>query len=344
MKVHLFKKANNILFKFIDSLWYKNNILAYFLWPISVIFKLMTYVRRFFLQKFCQKKFSLPIIVVGNISVGGVGKTPLVIAIADKFTQDGFKVGIVSRGYKSSLSHVPYLVKKSDKASLVGDEPLLLAMRTGCSVVIDPDRCRAVDYLIEYCKPDIIISDDGLQHYKMGREVEIAVIDASRGCGNGFCLPAGPLRESSNRLEQVDFIIINGEKDNYNFSNAYKMVLEPEELRAGITGEPIKNLNSKALAIAGIGNPDRFFKTLSTLGLETENQGYPDHYMFRQEDFIGVSKPIIMTEKDFVKCKDFADDRMYFLAVSAIISDEFWDRLKIKVANFSGEDESGWCF
>jgi tetraacyldisaccharide 4'-kinase len=338
MKAHLLKKTANNLHKFVDLIWYKKNIFVFLLWPCAIIFKFIAFLRRNYQQKFQQKRFSTPIIVVGNISVGGVGKTPLVIAIAQKLTEKGLKVGIVSRGYKASLQDYPYLVKIQDTADLVGDEPLLLALRSNCPVVIDPNRCRAVDYIIKTSKPDVIISDDGLQHYKMGRIAEIAVIDGSRMFGNGFCLPAGPLREPVSRLDKVDFIIINKSSTNkdisWNLSNAcknfkhiYDMTLEAQSLYSCSTGKitAARQIKSRAIAIAAIGNPDRFFNTIDDLGLKTENKQYPDHYKFTKEDFNDVEYPIIMTEKDFVKCRDFADDRMFFLRVSAILNDKFWD-------------------
>ncbi len=332
MKVHLFKKLKKSLQIFIDNTWYNKSVMALLLWPLSVLFRVIIWARRKYLQKFNQKLFSVPIIIVGNITVGGVGKTPLVIAISEKLTQAGFKVGIVSRGYKAHITNFPYMVKTSDEASLVGDEPLLLALRSNCPVVIDPDRCRAVAYIIEKCKPDIIISDDGLQHYKLGRTIEIAVIDGSRGHGNGFCLPAGPLREPQKRLEEVDFVIINGKGcSEQKLSNTYKMFLHPQELRSCISNQILqfKEISSQVVAVAAIGNPGRFFKTLKSLGFESDNQTYPDHYAFTKEDFSGISKLIVMTEKDYVKCKSFADERMFFLPVEAILSDDFWDKLML---------------
>lgn len=318
----------------VEKTWYTKNIFIYFLWPFSMVFRGIVFFRRLFILRFCQKKFSTPIIVVGNISVGGVGKTPLVIAIAERYAKQGLKVGIVSRGYRSTVQSFPYLVKKDDSAEIVGDEPLLLALRTDCPVVIDPNRSSAVQYIIKNFKPDLIISDDGLQHYKLGRKVEIVVIDGNRGFGNGLCLPVGPLRESLSRLKEVDLIIINGEhQDNLQFSNMHKMYLKPEFLYACESRQlvPIDSINTKALAIAAIGNPDRFFQTLETLGLKTENKKYPDHYKFSKNDFIGINKPIIMTEKDYVKCREFADERMFFLPVSAMIDDAFWRKLSFMI-------------
>lgn len=351
----LFKKITNRLYQFLDFVWYKKNIFCYLLWPISVIFKIVVFLRREYLQKFQQRLYPVPIVIVGNISVGGVGKTPLVIALTQKLTELGLRVGIVSRGYQASLRDFPYLVTQADQADKVGDEPLLIKLRTNCPVVIDYDRCRAVDFIIEKCNPDIIVSDDGLQHYKMGRTIEIGVIDGSRMFGNGFCLPAGPLRESIKRLKKVDFIVINGEvpknlqksyRDLVNINKpllklaanselqealicrtVYPMKIVPENFYACLSGKVcgLENLNSDLLAIAAIGNPQRFFKTLESLGLKTVNIHYPDHYKFSKEDFLDITKSIIMTEKDFVKCAAFANDRMFFLRVSVIISDKFWD-------------------
>ena len=166
---------------FIDQLWYGKHPLNWFLRPFSLIFLTISRLRRWYLQNFCQIKSEVPVIVVGNITVGGVGKTPVVIELAKKLQQKGVQVGIVSRGYGAAITQFPYEVQVNDTASMVGDEPLLLAQKSGCPVVIAPKRSHAVDYLIKNHQSQIIISDDGLQHYRMGRAIEIVVIDGQRG-------------------------------------------------------------------------------------------------------------------------------------------------------------------
>lgn len=194
---------------FMDQVWYGNHPLQWVLSPFSWGYRLIVAARRWYLENFSQIKCPVPVIVVGNITVGGVGKTPLVVELAKRLQDKGLNAGIVSRGYGAKIKEFPYEVKPHDNANQVGDEPLLLAQKTQCPVVIAPDRPEAVRYLLEKHHCQIIISDDGLQHYRMGRAIEIAVIDGTRGLGNEFCLPAGPLREPAKRLQEVDFIVVN---------------------------------------------------------------------------------------------------------------------------------------
>jgi tetraacyldisaccharide 4'-kinase len=267
----------------------------------------------------------VPIIVVGNLTVGGAGKTPLVIALAQQFKARGLRVGIVSRGFGATLAKLPYEVNSLDEASLVGDEPLLLAKKAGCPVVIAPKRPEAVQYLIDHHQSEIIISDDGLQHYRMGRAIEIVVIDGLRGLGNGFCLPAGPLREGVKRLQQVDFIVSNGGV----WPNAYRMDLLPgkvQQLSGGRFLDP-ETIKHTVAAVAAIGHPQRFFMTLRNLGVLIKEYSFPDHHLFEAKDFLVSEQIIVMTEKDAVKCKHLATEAMYFLPVNAVVSDQFWNAL-----------------
>ena len=327
----LFKGFKQKFQAFLEKSWYSRSLLGFCLWPVAKIYQLVSFLRRLYLQSFKQHSFPVPVIVIGNISVGGVGKTPLVIAIAEKITERGLKVGIVSRGYGAKISDFPHLINTSDKARLVGDEPLLLAIRTTCPVVIDPNRVRAVQYLIDNFSPDVILSDDGLQHYGLDRSIEIAVVDGSRGLGNGLHLPAGPLRESGKRLSTVDFVISNGGCSTLDFlqSPIHTMQLEPLVLCNCVTGQKVNvdGLGKNTRAIAAIGNPERFFKTLRNFGLTTQNYSYPDHYQYTDRDFTNISESIVMTEKDFVKCKEFANPNMYYLPVVAKLADTFWDSL-----------------
>lgn len=237
----------------IDKVWYGKSALKWLLWPLSMIYRVVIGVRRWYLQKFKQLQCSVPIIVVGNITVGGVGKTPLVIELAKKIQDKGLKVGIVSRGYGAKINRFPHEVQLSNSATDVGDEPLIIARKTKCPVVIAPDRTAAIQYLLEHHDVQIIISDDGLQHYRMGRAVELAVIDGMRGLGNRLCLPAGPLRESVSRLKQVDFIIVN---EGF-WENAYPMTLIPGKVIKMTTMEElgVDELLDEVAAVAGIGNP-----------------------------------------------------------------------------------------
>lgn len=310
----------------IDKIWYGKHPLQWLLWPCSWVYQIIVRCRRWFLKTYCQISYPVPILVVGNLTVGGVGKTPLVIALAKHFQELGISVGIVSRGYKACIQDFPYQVGIQDHANQVGDEPLLLAQKTQCPVVIDPKRTRAVAYLLKHHQTQIILSDDGLQHYKMGRAIEVLVVDGMRGLGNGLCLPAGPLREPIARMKQVDFVVVN-EGD---FGNAFKMHLKPGKLINLGTKQEVdeKSFAQKAAAVAAIGNPERFYNTLNQLGIKFNAYSYPDHYQFSANDLNYQEPLIIMTEKDAVKCRTFTNaNKLYCLPVEAIISEGFWDAL-----------------
>lgn len=319
-----------------NKIWYEGRGgLQYLLSPLAFIYQLIVRVRRTYLERFCQINCPVPVIVVGNISVGGVGKTPLVIALAQQFKEKGLRVGVVSRGYGSQVHSFPYEVSITDEALLVGDEPLLIARKTQCPVVIARKRTQAINYLLEKHQSQIILSDDGLQHYRMGRAIEIAVVDGTRGLGNGFCLPAGPLRESAKRLNQVDFIVVNEGK----WPNAYSMHLKPEPLTQLNTGAVIQadQIQGQIAAVAGIGNPKRFYSTLNNLGIKFDPYSYPDHHQFKLSDIELGADAVIMTEKDAIKCSAFNTDKLYCLPVKAVLDDSFW------MALWSHQHLQGYC-
>lgn len=321
---------------FINKVWYGSMpLIQGLLYPFSFLYKFVTSIRRWYLERFCQISYPVPIIVIGNISVGGVGKTPLVIELAQKLKEKGLKVGIVSRGYGARIKQFPYEIQLNDEANRVGDEPLLLAQKTQCPVVIAPQRTTAINYLLQHHQSQVILSDDGLQHYKMGRAIEIAVIDGTRGLGNGSCLPAGPLRESAGRLKQVDFIIVN----EGTWSDAYSMHLKPESLIHLSTLKAVQpnELHGQIAAVAGIGNPQRFYSTLSKLEIKFTPYSYPDHYQFKEDDLNQGADAVIMTEKDAIKCRSFSTDKLYFLPVKAVLDDSFWDAL------WSHQHLQGYC-
>ena len=309
----------------IEKLWYRHHPLRWFLLPFAMLYQGITTLRRHYLQRYCQQHVSVQIIVVGNLTVGGVGKTPLVIALAHQFQKQGLRVGIVSRGYGARVRVFPHDVHIDEDPHWVGDEPLLLAKKTGCPVVIAPKRNAAVQYLIEQYQSQIIISDDGLQHYAMGRAIEIVVIDGVRGLGNGLCLPAGPLREGPQRLSTADFIVVNGG----DWPDAYRMDLLPGDITQLVTGKSIQvdELKSPVAAVAAIGNPQRFFALLKTMGVIFKEYSFPDHHRFQKNELSLHEKVVVMTEKDAIKCECFATDAMYFLPVEANLSDKFWDVL-----------------
>lgn len=310
---------------FLDKLWYGNHPVRFVLQPISWVYQSICYCRRWYLRRFAEKKFTVPVIVVGNLTVGGVGKTPLVIELANQLKKKGLRVGIVSRGYRSQVNRCPYEVQKNDTADKVGDEPLLIAERTGCPVVIGKKRTLAIQYLLKKYNVQVILSDDGLQHYRMGRAIEIIVIDATRGLGNGLCLPAGPLREGAARLKEADFIIANEGA----WQDAYLMKVQPGQMTQLTTGKKMEGylFANKVAAVAAIGNPQRFYSTLTQLGIEFNPYDFPDHYRFTPYNFNYSESEIVMTEKDAVKCRAFSTDKMFFLPVDAVLSDAFWEAL-----------------
>lgn len=309
----------------LDQFWYRRNPLCWLMYPLSLLYQVVNKFRRAYLHKFHQQNFPIPILVVGNLTVGGVGKTPLVIALAKALQARGLQVGIVSRGYKATIHQFPHEICDKDVAALVGDEPLLLAKKTGCPVVIAPKRVQAVQYLLEKYACQIIISDDGLQHYALGRAIEIVVIDGSRGLGNGFCLPAGPLREGKKRLQQADLLVVNGGE----WPQAFRMDFVPGQLTSLTSGAQVEpgDMQGLVAAVAAIGNPQRFFTTLRQLGICFKAYPFVDHHAYKPQDLVFEEKIVVMTEKDAVKCLPFATDKMYFLPVEAKLGNEFWDAL-----------------
>lgn len=310
---------------FLEKLWYGKSRLSWILWPLSQIYCLLVSLRRVFLQSLRQKQFPVPVIVVGNLTTGGTGKTPLVIAIVKALQEKGLKAGVVSRGYGACIKKFPHVVSKTDTAAQVGDEPLLMASKLNAPVVIAPVRADAVQYLLDHHACDIVVSDDGLQHYAMGRAIEIVVIDGVRGLGNGFCLPAGPLRERPDRLKKADFLVVNGGQ----WPAAWSMTLQAGPLTQLSSGQQLTTytMQQPVAAVAGIGHPWRFFSMLEKLGIVCRPYIFPDHHRFREADLQLQEKTLIMTEKDAVKCRSFAADCWYFLPVEAQLTDSFWQAL-----------------
>jgi tetraacyldisaccharide 4'-kinase len=327
--------------KLLEELWYEKHPLLWGLLPFMLIYRLIAHIRRAIICCFYKEEFNVPIVVVGNLTVGGVGKTPLVIALAKRFSKQGLRVGIVSRGYRAHCHHFPHEVKLDESPWEVGDEPLLLAKKSGCPVVISKKRVEAVRYLLDKYQSQVIISDDGLQHYRMGRAIEIVVVDGQRGFGNGLCLPAGPMREGLDRLRQVDFVVVNGQGvDLMPVFLKYidKDVLYSMEFKSGllknlITGQDISLIKIKTpvAAVAAIGNPERFFRMLTALGLAFVPYRFKDHHAFKREELAFKESVVVMTEKDAVKCQAFGLDNLYYLPVEALLEESFLDALWIKL-------------
>lgn len=312
--------------------WYKKSVLAYLLQPAALIYRAIVGLRKKAYLKgwLASKKISVPVIIVGNLTVGGTGKTPLVIWLAEFLQQQGFKPGIISRGY-GGKGPFPQLVLPHSNPNLVGDEPVLIAKKALVPMVVAPDRVAAAEHLLRnFSACDIIISDDGLQHYALQRDLEIVVIDGQRRFGNELCLPAGPLREPLSRLKEVDFMICNGiaRPGEYGFDlkqgTAYHLE-NPEYLK------PITEFKT-VHAIAGIGNPPRFFEALRAQGVQVIEHAFSDHYHFTKEDILfSDDLPVLMTEKDGVKCQAFADSRHWCVPVSLVMEAKFIEVLQQKL-------------
>jgi tetraacyldisaccharide 4'-kinase len=274
-----------------------------------------------------QPALGAPVIVVGNLSVGGTGKTPLVIALVALLRERGWSPGVISRGYGGS-ARAPREVRCDSDPAEVGDEPLLIRQRADCPVFVSPKRLEAARALIE-AGADVVVSDDGLQHYALPRDVEIAVVDGARRFGNGRLLPAGPLREPVERLASVDFVICNGGEPE---PGELSMALEGDTAVHLADGEwrPLTDLaGRKIVAMAGIGNPDRFFSHLEAAGLNFEPVAWPDHHVYSADDFrsVPVDTPVLMTEKDAVKCRRLGDPRIWYIPVTARLDPAFAPRL-----------------
>lgn len=324
--------------------------------PFSWLFTLVVKLRRFWLQK-NQHSLPKPVVIVGNISTGGTGKSPVVIALALALKAKGHRPGIISRGYRSHAPYYPFRVNQNTLVSVAGDEPLMIAREAQCPVVIGSNRYAAASTLLaQFSDCDIVISDDGLQHYRLPRALEVAVIDGERGFGNGYCLPAGPLREPINRLDSVDWIIINGKSEDSKNNLQEKVASKQFESQisnkasqiASIKMQPKRWLHIqsntyyplsslpwlshtqyrqrvgvKLKAIASIGNPQRFFSTLQELGIDSEEHIFPDHYQFTYDDLSRWREHVVlMTTKDAVKCQTFASPYWWVLETAVQLPSE----------------------
>lgn len=269
-----------------------------------------------------------PVIVVGNLTVGGTGKTPLVIWLCAQLRVWGFHPGIVARGYGGNSPRWPRAVTPQSDPREVGDEPVMIAAATGCPVSVGPDRVPAARALLAGGSVNVIVSDDGLQHYRLARDIEICVVDGARRFGNGRCLPAGPLREPVSRLASVDLVIANGEPS----GNEHRMRVIVAALRNLATGAhaTLTDLprDRPVHAVAGIGNPARFFDLLRNTGLPVIEHPFPDHHAFRPADLdFSDREPVLMTAKDAVKCRPFAQPWHWALDVTAEPEPAFVTRL-----------------
>lgn len=304
--------------------WLKLTPRSMVLLPISWAYRMVVWGRRLLYRMGIFKRYGLPVpvIVIGNIFVGGTGKTPLVLWVTRHLKSRQLRPGIITRGYGGNATVWPQLVEANSDPAVVGDEPVLLAQRSGCPVVASPDRVQAAEALIQHYGCDVIVSDDGLQHYRMKRDLEIVVIDSARGLGNGQCLPAGPLREPRGRLRSVDLLVANGGPS---WLTPYYFTLRLE--KAWSLTDPGKSrllkefAGSQVHAVTGIGNPDRFFAALARFGLDVVAHPFADHYPFEQKDIqFDDTLPVLMTEKDAVKCVGFATERHWAVPAETVLT------------------------
>jgi len=288
--------------------------------PLSWLYCLVVWTRRRLYKHRILSVYRapIPVLVVGNITVGGTGKTPLVIWLAEMLINLGYRPGIVSRGYQGRSNTWPRYVEWNSDPLEVGDEPVMLARRSNCPVCVAPDRPAAVKWLIEQTDCDIIISDDGMQHYALARDLEIAVVDGERRFGNRLCLPAGPLREPISRLEEANLVVVNGQGEDGEHQMKLSIVAAVN-LQDGALNRALEDfIGGPVHAVAGVGNPARFFATLRQIGLEVIEHPFPDHHVFSYGDIAFNDEfPVLMTEKDAVKCLRFAKVSHWYLKVDA---------------------------
>ena len=317
--------------RWLNSVWYGSGKGGWLLLPLTGLYWAITALRGLLYRAgiFKTARARVPVIVVGNVTVGGTGKTPTVIWLARELQSRGFRPGVVSRGYGGKQAGTSMRVDKDSDPAVVGDEPVLLARRSDCPVVVDADRIRAAAMLVDD-GVDVIITDDGLQHLRLQRDFEICIIDGSRGLGNRRLLPAGPLRESVDRLRDVDLVLVNGE---YTARHASDSAAEQNAVRFdlcasdacrlnGTLARPLENFkNTTVHAVAGIGNPGRFFDLLRGYEIQVIEHAMPDHFALRKSDLeFGDDFAVVMTEKDAVKIGTQVADKLWSVAIDLEMS------------------------
>jgi len=312
----------------VDRLWYGKGRPLWPLYPLAWLYRLIAEHRRRKAFQALTFPIPVPVVVVGNITAGGTGKSPLTAMLARLLAGEGWQPVILTRGYGGRSDHYPLRVLPRTTATEAGDEPVMLAEQAGCPVVVDPDRRRGALWALDEKLGNVILCDDGLQHYRLPRDVELAVFDGSRGLGNGALIPVGPLREPGSRLDLVDFVITNGGwLGDIEHPQQYTMTLAPTAVRDVASGQriPLDDLKGRSvLAVAGIGNPARFFDTLRALGAQVTERALPDHHRFRARDLqCDAGQWLVMTAKDAVKCRELAPANAWVLEIEARLPDAF---------------------
>jgi len=305
----------------LNSLWYGHSPLRWLLWPAALVYRALVALDKGRARARPAPSLGVPVVIVGNITAGGTGKTPTVIWLVEQLVAGGLEVGVVSRGYGGHTLG-PHVLTDADGAAEVGDEPLLIRRRTGCLVAIGRDRSGAAQLLLEQGPLDVIVSDDGLQHWRLQGDYELAVVDGQRGLGNGLCLPAGPLREPARRLGDVDgVLIVGGETATaFGFEGAWRgrYVITQVYPLAGGDPRPIEAFkNRRVHAVAAVGHPQRFATSLQRHGLRVTLHALPDHAAIAASDLrFDDDQPVFVTEKDAVKCPSMAADNIWVVAVN----------------------------
>jgi tetraacyldisaccharide 4'-kinase len=324
--------------------WYGTTPPSLFLKALTPLYRIAYKIDRWWKsRRRCEDLSGQCIIVVGNITAGGSGKTPLVIRLCQILTQAGFKPGVASRGYGRTDQELRQVLADSSPAE-VGDEPLLIARRTKVPVIVAADRCAAARTLFDQ-GVNVVICDDGLQHHRLPRSIEICVVDGSRGFGNGLMIPAGPLREPVSRLQSVDHVVINGETLKLPVGiEHHAMHFVTGMLRSlddGMAWRLSQFKGCKVNAVAGIGNPGRFFELLRQSGIKVIEHPFPDHHAFCEKDFESMDSdfPILMTEKDAIKCTNLGLKNAWFLTVDAILPYKWETRILEDVMQQVGSDK-----
>lgn len=324
--------------KWLVNSWYHPQPIRWLLWPLSALYGTVISLRRslYHLNIFKQHRLTVPVIIVGNISVGGTGKTPFVIWLVKQLQQAGLRPGIISRGYGGKAEYYPQLVTVQSDPAVVGDEPIIISRHTHCPMAVAPNRIVAGQLLVEQFDCNIIVADDGLQHYALGRDIEIVVVDGARLFGNQYQLPAGPLREPLSRLHDVDFIVHNGGELSTEFTMNLSQGHAINLTDPSTTMELSAFTDQTVHAIAGIGHPERFFTQLTEAGLAVSPHPFSDHHPFQKEDLeFNDDKPILMTEKDAVKCQSFSQKNMWYIPINATISGRLNEQLLDKLAGIT---------
>ncbi len=314
----------------LQEIWYGGRAPGIRLRLLSIVFGAVSGLRRRLYGWNILRRIRLrvPVIVVGNITVGGTGKTPLVIALVAALRERGWKPGVVSRGYAGASHGVIHVDADSDPA-MVGDEAKLIFESADVPVMVGRDRVAAGQALIESADVNVIVADDGLQHYRLSRDVEICVIDGKRRFGNGNLLPAGPLREKVDRLDRVDFRVCNGEAAQNGEVPMRLVVDRAIALRDTTLNKALSDFAGQRVhAVAGIGNPSRFFASLRMTGIDVIEHPFPDHHPFVATDLdFGDDAPVVMTDKDAVKCAKFASDKVWRVPIRTELPPSFFEQV-----------------